>query len=317
MNIITHQDIISLNISPLDCYKWVEQMIARKADSILPPKISMKPLDGAFCNVMPSIVVSDDGSKVGGVKLVTRYPNRIPSLDSKLFLFNADNGKFKALMDANWITAMRTGAVAVHSIDLLAKKDFKTIAIIGLGNTARATISVLAEKFRNRRFTLRLLKYKGQEQLFAERFKQFDCFIIEYYENIDNMFRGSDVIISAATYLPNDICSDDAFDEGVLLVPIHTLGYTNCDLFFDKVFADDTDHVKHFKNFAKFKRFAEVHNVVAGKAQGRENDRERILVYNIGIAMHDIFFADKIYNLFDESKLKKIDFAEPCDKFWI
>ena len=43
-----------------------------------------------------------------------------------------DNGEFLSFTDANWITAMRTSAVAVHSIKLLAKEDFKTIAMLNL-----------------------------------------------------------------------------------------------------------------------------------------------------------------------------------------
>ena len=61
------------------------------------------------------------------------------------------------------------------------------------------------------------------------------------------------MVISAASYFSEDICSDEYFDEGITVVPIHTRGFTNCDLFFDKVFADDTGQVKHFKNFDKFK----------------------------------------------------------------
>ncbi len=34
-----------------------------------------------------------------------------------------------------------------------------------------------------------------------------------------------------------------------------------------------------------------------GRRAGRENDRERILAYNIGIALHDIYFTGKIYEL--------------------
>ena len=71
-------------------------------------------------------------------------------------------------------------------------------------------------------------------------------------------------MISGATYLPNDVCADEYFDEGVLVQPIHTLGFTNCDMFFDKVFADDLGHVHHFKNFEKFRQFAEVCDVVNG-----------------------------------------------------
>ena len=72
----------------------------------------MKPSEGTFCNVMPCIL----NNGYGGVKIVTRYPERIPSLDSRLILFDAMKGDFLALMDADWITTMRTGAVAAHSI---------------------------------------------------------------------------------------------------------------------------------------------------------------------------------------------------------
>ena len=59
-------------------------------------------------------------------------------------MFNTDSKEFLVLVDGNWITALRTGAVAVHSITNFAKNDYKTVGIIGLGNVARATMLVLA-----------------------------------------------------------------------------------------------------------------------------------------------------------------------------
>ena len=123
---------------------------------------------------------------------------------------------------------------------------------------------------------------------------------------------------SCATYFENDICPDEYFDEGVLVIPIHTRGFTNCDLFFNKVYADDYGHVCHFKNFNKFKSFAEVCDVVNYNAIGRENNRERILIYNIGLAIHDINFAAHIYQLIkDDDKLLELDMLDPKEKFWI
>lgn len=318
MKIITFDDIKNLNINPKVCFQWVNDMIVNKNNTILPAKISMKPTEGVFCNVMPSILGNGDKYYSGGVKIVNRYPERKPSLDSKLILLDIENGDFLALMDANWITAMRTGAVAAHSIMLLAKKDFQEIGMLGLGNTARATLLVLVSMLPDREFNIKLLKHKGQEILFAERFAQYDNLHFTYVDDSDTLARKSDVIVSAATYLPNDLCSDDCFEEGVLVVPIHTLGFTNCDLFFDKIYADDYGHVHHFKNFDKFKYFAEVSDVVNGKSVGRENEKERILAYNIGVSMHDINFATHIYELIkDNPKLINIDMNEPTEKFWL
>ena len=98
----------------------------------------------------------------------------------------------------------------------------------------------------------------------------------------------------------NQLGKDEWFKEGVLVVPIHTRGFQNCDLFFDKVFADDTSHVDGFKYFKQFKKFSEFDKVLHKEVVGRENDKERILSYNIGIALHDIYIAKKIFNLSEQ-----------------
>ena len=66
MKIITFKDIISMNISPSMCFDWAESMIKNKRQALLPPKISLKPIDGVFCNVMPSIIPAVDKTNYGG-----------------------------------------------------------------------------------------------------------------------------------------------------------------------------------------------------------------------------------------------------------
>ena len=312
MKIITFKDIKELNISPATCYEWVSEAIRDKENFILPPKISLKPREGVFCNVMPTV-----GNGTGGVKVVTRYPEREPSLDSKILLMNSENGEFLALMDGDFITAMRTGAVAAHSIRLLAKSDYSTLGIMGLGNTARAALLVLLEVEREKKFTVKLLRYKDQAEDFIKRFEGYSNVEFKIVDSVDQIVADSHVVISAITYTDGDLCADELFDEGVLVVPIHTRGFTNCDLFFDKVYADDTGHVHHFKNFDKFRRFAEVTDVVCGRAKGRESDKERILAYNIGLSTHDIFFASKIYDMLSSKALPEADLKSPSEKFWV
>lgn len=73
-----------------------------------------------------------------------------------------------------------------------------------------------------------------------------------------------------------------------------------------------------FKNCDQFKYIAEVRDVVGGNAVGRENDKERILVYNIGVSMHDINFATRIYkSVKNDNSLIDLDMCEPTDIFWI
>ncbi|HPZ75214.1 MAG TPA: hypothetical protein PK723_05335 [Candidatus Pacearchaeota archaeon] len=74
MKLITFEDISRLNIPVKAYYEWTVEMIKNKADSILPPKISLKPYDGVFCNVMPSFIPNYD-SDYEGVKIdnIMRY----------------------------------------------------------------------------------------------------------------------------------------------------------------------------------------------------------------------------------------------------
>lgn len=313
MKIITHQDILNLNITPCEAYDWSEFVIKNKNTAILPPKISIKPdtMEGVFCNVMPCYF-----GDFGGVKMVTRYPDRAPSLDSQLMLLDTKTGITKALIDANFITALRTGAVCVHSLLQFAVKDFSTIGMMGLGNVARATAIILFDKVKDRKLTVKLLKFNDEHQLFADRFKDCENVEFQFCDTAEEVVDGSDVVISAVTYAGQNLCDDKYFKPGVVVIPVHTLGFTNCDLFFDKVFADDYGHVKHFKYFDKFKSFAEVSDVVNGIKPGRENDEERILVYNIGIALHDIYYAGQIYGKMENSATE-VEFLPPTERFWL
>lgn len=319
MKIISFEDVKSLHISPVQCYEWVKEMIAHKEEALLPAKTHMSMPGNIFCNVMPCLIHNETGT-IGGVKVVTRYPERKPSLDSKILLFDGDSGTFLALMDGNWITAMRTGAVAAHSVLHLAKSDWHVVGMIGLGNVARTAMLALAS-IADRPLTVKLLRYKDQAELFMERFREYSNLQFTIVDSVEECIRGSEVVLSCATYFQDDIAKDEWFDEGVLVVPVHTRGFTNCDLFFDKVFADDTGHVDHFKNFAKFRRFAEVSDVVCGRAAGRESNSERILAYNIGVSIHDINYAAHIYQLFAQEptafgQLMDANMCDPTEKFW-
>lgn len=316
MKLISFADIAAQNIDPLTCCQWVEGALLLKRESVLPKKISLsidgKP--GVFYNTMPSLLPS---VRRGGVKLVTRYPHREPSLDSELLLYDTDTGDSLALMDADWITTMRTGAVAAHSIRLFAKGGFSNIGIMGLGNTARATLLCLKALYPDQKFNVGLLAYKDQHIDFAKRFEEMPDVSFSVHDSPSDLASWSDVLVSCVTVAEKDLCSPECFKPGSLLIPVHTRGFAECDLVFDKVFADDRAHVSGFRYYDRFKnRLVEVADVVSGAAEGRGSDEERILVYNIGISLHDMFFASKIYELVG-NECTEVTLVKPTDKFWV
>ena len=222
------------------------------------------------------------------------------------------------MIDGDWITTMRTGAVAALSVRLFANKGVRTFSLMGLGNTARATALCLMCEFEGQPVKFRLLKYKDQAQSFIERFGSVDNVTFEIVDSINDFVEGAEVLISCITSADCLICDDDTlFSPGMLLVPVHTRGFQNCDLFFNKVFGDDRGHIQGFRHFHQFKHFDEIGHVLLGQSVGRESELERILCYNIGLGLHDAVFASKIYDLVGQNPTESYIQRKETDKFWI
>lgn len=221
-------------------------------------------------------------------------------------------------MDGDWITTMRTGAVAAHTVQLLAKPGARKIAIAGLGNTAAASLLCIAESQQEKQFEIGLLKYKDQHLRFQERFSSFPHLSFQCFGDMHEMAEWCDVMLSCITVTDKDLVSPEAFGPGALVVPVHTRGFAQCDLTFDKVFCDDIAHVSNFKFFSNFeKKLAEVSAVLSGDAAGREHDEERIIAYNIGIALHDMLFASRIEEMTRKQAVSTIALDKPTTKFWV
>jgi ornithine cyclodeaminase len=315
VKIIQGDQIKALQIHPRQCIKWVEESFRSKNDVQLPAKNSVHPQAEDFFTSMPCLLPEKYGRY--GIKVVHRIQGAEPTLGSDILLYDSQQGKLLAMIDGDWITGMRTGAVAALSVRLLKRNGNLSVSIMGLGNTARATLLCLLADNPDQHLHVRLLAYKNQEMLFMERFKDEKNVSFEVINDPDTFFGEADIIISCITAACGKLMcpKDELFKEGVLVVPVHTRGFQNCDLFFDQVFGDDYAHIAGFKYFQQFKHFEELGNVLTGKAPGRTNDKERILAYNVGIGLHDILFASKIYDLAGDTTT--FVQRKESDKYWL
>ena len=296
MKSITNSEIVALNISATKCVDWVREAFVMKSECQLPAKISVHPTGNDFFTTMPCLLPKEYGRF--GAKVVSRIVGRVPALKSDMMLFDSNNGELLALVDCDWITAMRTGAVAALAIKTFRNSTAKEYAFIGLGSTARATLTCLLESCKDEQLNIRLFRYKDQAEKIVEEYKGYDNVTFTIVDNTSDLVRGADVVVSCITDASGLLVEDESlFKPGVLVVPVHTRGFQNCDTTFDKVYADDTDHVKGFKYFSEFKEFHQIEEVLKGATPGRESDTERILSYNIGLGLHDVLYASRIYDM--------------------
>jgi ornithine cyclodeaminase len=317
VSVIQQEQIDQLNISPKECIEWVKQGFLMKDEAQMPAKLSVHPQGEDFMTSMPCLLPKHNGKKYFGLKLVSRIEGQTPTLKSDITLYDAETGRLLAVMDGDWITAMRTGAVAALAARTFQRSGVDTYSMIGLGNIARAVALCLIADNSNRHITIRLMRYKDQAEMFIERFKGYKNVTFDIIDDSTAFLSEADVLISCVTVATELLFPDDTlFKKGVTVIPVHVRGFQNCDLFFDKVFGDDTGQIQKFKYFSQFREYDEIHQVLLGKNPGRTNDDERILSYNYGIALHDIVFASKIYEKASSSssgfELKKQD-----KKIWV
>lgn len=321
MKIISERLIRSLGITPKECVAWIYESFAMKQKAQLPAKISTHPADKDFFTSMPCLLPPSDkeaGERYFGVKEVHRIEGAVPSLGSDMLLYNANNGELLALVDCDWITTMRTGAVAAVSAKALRKSGAHVYGMVGLGNTARATMLCVLEAEPERHFDVRLLRYKDQAERFIERFKDYSNVSFEIVDDINEVARTTDVFISCITSATGLLVEDEkTFQPGVTIIPVHMRGLQNCDTTFDRVFGDDTDHVKGFRYFQQFRDYNEIGEVLAGRDPGRKSDKQRIIDYNYGLALHDVVYASKIYELLQGKDVPSIEIAKETEKFWV
>src|SRR5437773_7294636 len=108
--------------------------------AVLPLRTSVSvPEQDAVALFMPARVAGDLGAKIVSV-FPRNQASGLATVQGVLFLLDASTGRPAALMDATYLTALRTGAGAGVATDLLAAPSARTAAIIGTGVQAETQL---------------------------------------------------------------------------------------------------------------------------------------------------------------------------------
>jgi len=117
---------------------------------------------------------------------------------------------------------------------------------------------------------------------------------------LEKTIKNSDIILTAPTYASESFVNPEWLKEGILALPIHHRGWEKCALKFDKIITDDKNQTLEYKEKGEFSGglpeiYAELGEIISGKKVGRTNNKEKIIAYNIGIAICDLAIAKLIY----------------------
>jgi len=95
--------------------------------------------------LMPGAIASPPSL---GIKVVSIFPDnfakRRPTHQGVVVLFDCDDGRPLAVLDAHAITAIRTAAASAVATDLLARQDAGHLALLGYGDQATTHLAALS-----------------------------------------------------------------------------------------------------------------------------------------------------------------------------
>lgn len=88
---------------------------------------------------------------VHGAKMLNSFPKNketgLPTFTGMLFVFDSTNGQALGILEASYITSMRTGAAAAIGAKYLARKDAKSLGILGTGRQSLFQLAAMIKAF--------------------------------------------------------------------------------------------------------------------------------------------------------------------------
>ena len=189
----------NLNISASAVADAIENALVAKAQGRLhtPPKTELMPGGGRHMKSM--LAVGDDGFIV--VKQINNCPanseRNLSTVNGAIMVLDAESGLLRAIIGANWITAVRTAALSVVAARRLANPVSETVAFIGTGVQAHSHLVAFKELFPLKRV---LVLGRGQANInkLCQKAEE-NGLEAEACCNVEEALRNADLVVTSVT----------------------------------------------------------------------------------------------------------------------
>lgn len=285
--------------------------------ALMPPKVYLTFEQGDL-RAMPAYLM-----EYAGVKWVNSHPKNpnkgLPSVMAILILNNPSNGFPLAVMDATFLTSLRTGAAGGVAVKHLARKESKVFGFIGCGKQARYQLLAIKELCK-----IELVKAFDINKNAEEKFKKFcESQGVDYELKDAKEVCDCDVLITT-TPATKPVVRDEWVNEGTHINAIGADAPGKQELEIPlllraKIVVDDMHQALHggevnvavSKGIISDKNIhATLSEIVAGLKKGREGN-EITIFDSTGLAIQDIAVAKLVYEkAINKNAGKKIRLVE-------
>ena len=254
-----------------------------------------------------------EGHGVLGLKTYTAIAGKVRFV---VLLFSGEDGRLLAIVEADWLGQMRTGAASGLATRYMARPDADTAALIGAGGQARTQLLALSAA----RPLERIAVYgrdPERRQLFCEEMSQQTSARLDPVGSAEEAVRGVGIVTTATTAKEPVVFGewlapgthvnamgsnwgnrreiDDVAVERSAVVAVDALDQA-------KIEAGDLLIPAAAGRF-DFSRAVELGRVVAGQTPGRTSPDDITLFKSLGVALEDVAVAGHVYALASERGL--------------
>jgi ornithine cyclodeaminase/alanine dehydrogenase len=296
---LSNADVVACGLGLADVELAVEAMFASKAEgrTVMKPKLALHAPDQALFLASPGVM---DQPPYAGLKWVGVAGNEargLPHIAGLILLSDAESGMPVAVMDARWITGVRTAAITAVAARRLARRDSATIGFVACGLQARAHLAALRPHFPLslvRAYSRRLTTAKA----FAEEVRA-EGLDAEAVMDPRDAVAEMDIVVTSTPVVPRtEPLLDAAWLEPGSFASLVDLGFswvsdTLTEL--DRVVTDDQAQAGTEGLAYKEPYDGEVADLVAGRLAARQSAEERTALIFAGLGLADVAVAGAVY----------------------
>jgi ornithine cyclodeaminase/alanine dehydrogenase-like protein (mu-crystallin family) len=297
----------SLDLDTTAIIDILEAMFRLKAagKTQMPPKIFFHLPGDRFYSAMASCcpAIGYAGSKWQSGDPANLSRN-LPYIQGLYVLNEHETGQMVAIMDAKWITGQRTAAASALVARYQAREGSEVLALLGCGRQGRAHLKALAGEIPSlTRCQVYDIVPERQAAYVEEMNLKFDGIEVVGLDDAESAVRDADIVIPGGPIQETRHATivSSWIKPGALIVTIDYDSYVTdeCINAMDIVLTDDHDQIKDARDkehkFLGVDRIdADLAAVIATGKGRRSNNDERIIAFNLGIALEDVATAAEI-----------------------
>jgi ornithine cyclodeaminase/alanine dehydrogenase len=297
---LSSKDLDRLGLGIAEIVPVLEEMFRHKAGggTLMPPKIFFHRQGPRYYS---SMVSAAPGLGFAGCKWQSGDPENpargLPYIHGLFLMSEDETGQPVAIMDSKWITGNRTAAASAVAAKHLARRDARTLAILGCGLQGRKNLEAIKAVVPGIAVCQAYDVAPEREAAFVAEMQGRWGISVVGAGTAERAVRGADIIITAgpieqtrrASLLP------EWLSPGSLTITLDYDSYVTDAAIaaMDLVLTDDRGQIEdarlHEGKFTGVHRIdAELADLLTSGKGKRASEDQRILVFNLGIALEDL-----------------------------